>query len=160
MFKSRDGFSLSYPAGWVRSPRNEYRLELLDSPNGGQEGVVVAGGHGAVTVDDEHPMGTTAAMVIPRYIQDVEAVLERRTLAIPAVAGGCQKLTKLTTKFTNGDPDYVRKHHIGYQVATDYFCDGPGGELVTINVLYWEDDKRQGQYRDIGLAMAKSIRFP
>src|SRR3569833_3054340 len=52
-FKSRDGFSISYPAGCVRSPPSEYRLELLDAPNGGAEGVVVAGGHVAVSVTDD-----------------------------------------------------------------------------------------------------------
>jgi hypothetical protein len=151
---------VSYPADWYRRSEkpSKDRLDLLDSKDGGQEGVVVAPGHANIVVSESpESSGATFEKVIAEYSK-YSVSIELTKVSVED-GSDCNRMAKLIKKFTDGPEDYVRARHIPYQIATDFFCEVRGRGTVVVNLLYWEHDKRAGTYNEVAARMAKSIRL-
>jgi len=157
-FDSSRNFSIEYPAKWAVQSRVSYRLDIMDSKDGGQEGVLVAPGHVFITVTEEGgAQFVTLAQTIAKYLKDSAEIVERgRAVALGASA--CSSLTETNIRFSDAGVENPRAQHIPLQEADDFFCELAGHRIIVVNVLYWEADKQKAGYRNIGLRMARSIR--
>jgi hypothetical protein len=155
-FSSSNHFSVLYPGGWIRTGVSTDRLQLRSS-KGGAEGIGIKQGQADITVIDAQSSSTqTLAEVIANYTQDT-TVLSRRDVPPEAGKGGCRELKVVTSKEPAIPPadSAIKVPNI---INTDFFCVVGGRKIGTL-LRNWEGDKRQEEYQQVALHMAKSVRL-
>jgi len=159
-FDGAQGFSVMYPANWYRRPqyRSADGIALLDSQDGGAEGVLIKRGHAHIEIREEQiPSGTTLSQMIDRNLRDSKGVVERRKIPVPSGPQNCTALTKVVSKY-EVVPAQDIPMHIPLGISTSFFCEAPGRAIV-LTLLNWKDDRRQPLYQSVALRMAQSIRL-
>lgn len=155
-FSSSSSFSVMYPGVWFRIGASTDRLQILSS-KGGAEGIVIKHGQAEITVMEAQASSTkTLAQVIDYYTQGA-SVLSRRDVPEEAGERDCRELKEVTSK-EQAIPSADSPISVPYIINTDLFCEGDGRKIVTL-LRNWEGDKRQQEYQQIALRMAKGIRL-
>ncbi len=155
-FSSSNRFSVLYPAAWVRNGVSTDRLQLRSS-EGGAEGIGIKQGQAEITVmDAQESSKQTLAQVIATYTQDT-TVLSRKDVPGEAASHGCSELKEVTSK-EPAVPPGDSPISVPTIINTDFFCGVQGRKIVTL-LRNWEGDKRQAEYQQVALRMAKGIRL-
>ncbi len=155
LFRSSAGFSVSYPGTWVRNGVSTDRLQVRSS-KGGAEGIGIKHDQAEITVmEAPESSKQTLAQMIAYYTQDTKVLSQRD---IPGEVGlhVCSNLKELISKESAVPPD-GSPISVPTIINTDFFCDVNERKVVTL-LRNWEGDKRQQEYQQIALRMAKSIR--
>jgi hypothetical protein len=155
LFRSSTGFAVSYPGTWVRSGVSTDRLQVRSS-KGGAEGVGIKPGQAEITVMDarESPK-QTLAQVIAYYTRDTK-VISQRDVPGGTVPNSCSHLKQIVSK-EPAIPPGDSPISVPTVVNTDFFCEVAGHNIVIL-LRNWEGDKRQQEYQQVALQMARSIR--
>lgn len=155
LFRSSAGFSVSYPGTWVRNGVSADRLQVRSS-KGGAEGVGIKRGQAEITVmEAPESSKQTLAQVIAYYTQDT-TVLSQKDVLRETAPKGCSNLKEVTSKeavISPGDSPIS----VPTVINTDFFCE-VGGHKIVILLRNWDGDKRQQEYQQIALQIAKGIR--
>jgi hypothetical protein len=155
-FNSSNRFSVLYPGSWFRTGVSTDRLQLLSS-KGGAEGIGIKQGEAEITVMEAQASSTqTLTEVIVNYTQDT-TVISHRDVPVEAGKGGCSELKEVTSE----EPAIPRADSpikVPNIINTDFFCEVAGRKIVTL-LRNWEGDKRQEEYQQVALRMAKGIRL-
>lgn len=155
-FTSSTGFSVSYPGSWFRTGISTDRLQLRSS-RGGAEGVGIRDGQAEITVIEAQSSSSQAlAQVIAYYTRDARVTSHKRVSA-QADKSACSSLEEVTSK----EPAVPRPDSpitVPNIVNTDFFCEVQGRKIVTL-LRNWEGDKRQQEYQQVALQMAKGIQL-
>ena len=155
-FSSSSHFSVLYPGAWVRNGVSTDRLQLRSS-EGGAEGVGIKPGQAEITVmEAQESSKQTLAQVIAIYTQDT-TVLSRKDVPGEAASRGCSELKEITSK-EPAVPPGDSPISVPTIINTDFFCEVQGRKIVTL-LRNWEGDKRQAEYQQVALRMAKVIRL-
>lgn len=155
-FSSSKHFSVLYPGGWFRTGVSTDRLQLRSS-KGGAEGIVIKRGQAEITVMEAQASSTqTLSEVIAYYTQDT-TLLSRRDFPDGAGKRGCSNLKEITSK-EPAIPPADSPISVPTIINTDFFCEVDGHKIVTL-LRNWDGDKRQEEYQQVALRMAKSIRL-
>lgn len=155
-FKSSTGFSVSYPETWVRNGVSTDRLQLRSS-KGGAEGIGIKQGQAEITVmEAPESSKQTLAQVIAYYTQDT-TVLSQKDVQGEAVPHSCSSLKEVTSK-EPAIPPADSPINVPTIINTDFFCAVDGRKIVTL-LRNWEGDKRQQEYQQVALRMAREIRM-
>lgn len=155
-FNSSNRFSVRYPGSWFRAGISTDRLQLRSS-KGGAEGVGIKQGQAEITVMEAQASSSqTLAQVIAYYTQDT-TVLSHKNVPAEASKGGCSELEEITSKEPAVPPadSPIRVPNI---INTDFFCEVAGRKIVTL-LRNWEGDKRQEEYQQVALRMARDIQL-
>ncbi len=96
----------------------------------------------------------TLAQVIAYYTQDA-TVLSHRDVPGEAVSHGCSNLEEVTSK-EPAIPPADSSIFVPTIINTDFFCEAEGRKVVTL-LRNWEGDKRQEEYQQVALRMAKKV---
>lgn len=156
LFRSSTGFSVSYPGTWVRSGVSTDRLQVRSS-KGGAEGIGIKQGQAEITVmGAPESSKQTLAQVIAYYTQDT-TVLSQKDVPGEMAPKGCGNLKEVISKESAVPPG---DSPIGVPtiINTDLFCEVDGQKIVIL-LRNWEGDKRQEEYRQVALQMARGIRI-
>jgi hypothetical protein len=154
-FTSSNNFSVMYPASWFRISASADRLQLLSS-KGGAEGVIIKHGQAEITVmEAQASLSKTLAQVIDDYTRGT-SVLSRRDVPGKPNKHGCGNLKEVISK-EQPIPSTDAAINVPYVVNTDFFCEAGGHKIVTL-LRNWEGDKRQEEYQQIALRMARGIK--
>jgi hypothetical protein len=160
------GFSVMYPGTWFELAVSPDRLDLLSSKHGHLHALVVKYGYAGVTVS-EAPKSTwtegtplkTLAQVMDYYTKDGSVLWRRVIPGEPGGQQGCNDLKEVVVKDAVVPPeDLPTGAQVSYFIDTNFFCEADGHKIV-ISLKNWEGDKRQEQYQEVALRMAKSIRI-
>ena len=155
-FDSSNRFSVMYPGAWFRISASTDRLQLLSS-KGGAEGIVIKRGQAEITVTEAQDSSTkTLTQVIDYYTQGV-LVLSRKHIPGETGKQGCSDLEEVTSK-EQAIPSADSPIRVPYIINTDLFCEINGRKIVTL-LRNWEGDKRQEEYQEVALRIAKGIRL-
>ena len=156
LFRSSTGFSVSYPGTWVRSGVSTDRLQVRSS-KGGAEGIGIKQGQAEITVmKAPESSKKTLAQVIAYYTQDT-TVLSQKDVpqeTAPKVCGNLKEVTSKESAVPAGDSPIS----VPTIINTDLFCEVDGQKIVIL-LRNWEGDKRQQEYQQVALQMAKGIRM-
>ncbi len=153
-FSSSNHFSVLYPAAWVRNGASTDRLQLRSSA-GGAEGIGIKQGQAEITVmEAQESSKQTLAQVIVFYTQDT-TVLSRKDVAGETASSGCSELKEVISK-EPAVPPGDSTISVPTIINTDFFCEVQGRKIVTL-LRNWEGDKRQQEYQQVALRMAKGI---
>lgn len=156
LFRSSIGFFVSYPGTWVRSGVSTDRLQIRNS-KGGAEGVSIKPGQAEITVMDARESSKqTLAQVSAYYTQDAK-VVSQKDVPGETVVNGCSNLKEIISKET-AIPPRDSPISVPRVINTDLFCEVAGHKIVIL-LRNWEGDKRQREYQQVALQMARSIRM-
>jgi hypothetical protein len=155
LFRSTAGFSVLYPDTWVRNGVSTDRLQVRSS-RGGAEGIGIKQGQAEITVM-EAPESTkkTLAQVVAYYTQDV-TVLSQKDVPGESTSKGCSNLKEVISK-EPAIPPGDAPVSVPNIINTDFFCEVDGHKVVTL-LRNWDGDKRQEEYRQVALRIAKAIK--
>jgi hypothetical protein len=155
-FSSSNRFSVPYPAAWVRNGVSTDRLQLRSS-EGGAEGIGIKQGQAEITVMEAQELSKqTLAQVIATYTQDT-TVLSRKDVSGESASRSCGELKEVTSK-EPAVPPGDSPINVPMIINTDFFCEVQGRKFVTL-LRNWEGDRRQADYQQVALRMAKGIRL-
>jgi hypothetical protein len=155
-FSSSNHFSVLYPGAWARSGDSTDRLQLRSS-KGGAEGIGIKQGQAEITVMEAPDSSRkTLAQVIAYYSQDATVLSHKDVPGEPA-PHGCSVLKEVTSK-EPAVPPGDSPISVPMILNTDFYCDVDGHKIVTL-LRNWEGDKRQQEYQQVALRMAKSVRL-
>jgi hypothetical protein len=155
-FSSSNGFSVLYPVAWVRNGASTDRLQLRSS-QGGAEGIGIKQGQAEITVmEAQESSKQTLAQVIATYTQDT-TVLSRKDVPGAAASRGCSELKEVTSREPAVPPE-DSPISVPTIINTDFFCEVQGRKIIAL-LRNWEGDKRQSEYQQVALRMAKGIRL-
>ena len=156
LFNSSTGFSVSYPGSWFKAGISKDRLQLRSS-EGGAEGIGIKQGQAEITVMEAQASSSqTLAQVIAYYTQGT-TILSHKDVPAEAGKGGCSELQEITSK-EPAVPPADSPISVPNIINTDFFCEVHGRKIVAL-LRNWEGDKRQEEYQQVALQMAKSIRL-
>ena len=156
LFNSSAGFSVSYPGSWFKAGISKDRIQLRSS-KGGAEGIGIKQGQAEITVMEAPDSSKqTLAQVIAYYTQDTTA-LSHKDFPGEAAPHGCSDLKEVTSK-EPAVPPSDSPISVPMILNTDFFCEADGRKIVTL-LRNWAGDKRQQEYQQVALRMAKSIRI-
>ena len=96
----------------------------------------------------------TLAQVVAYYTQDT-TVLSQKDIPEGTVPLGCSNLKEVTSK-EPAIPAADSPISVPMIINTDFFCEVKGRKIVTL-LRNWEGDKRQQEYQQVALRMAKGI---
>ena len=158
-FRSSNGFSVTYPATWVRQNVSPDRLDILSS-RGHQEAVVIGKGEAEMfVVKEPESTGRTFPQVIQYYERETKVQLDRE---IPeGRRGACERLEEVVSKGPPVPPEdvpaYVRPQLTNF-TYTALFCRIEDHTFVVM-LKNWEGDSRAVEYQEIARRVAGSIRI-
>jgi len=154
LFNSSTGFSVSYPGSWFKAGISKDRLQLRTSKVGA-EGIGIKQGQAEITVMEAQASSSqTLAQVVAYYTQDT-TVLSQKDIPEGTVPLGCSNLKEVTSK-EPAIPAADSPISVPMIINTDFFCEVKGRKIVTL-LRNWEGDKRQQEYQQVALRMAKGI---
>jgi hypothetical protein len=155
-FSSSKHFSVLYPGNWFRTGVSTDRLQLRSSKDGA-EGIGISQGEAEITVIEAQASSKqTLVQVIAYYTQDT-TVLSRKNVPVEARSRGCSDLKEVISK-EPAIPPGDSPIRVPMIINTDFFCEIDGRKIVTL-LRNWEGDKRQQDYQQVALQMAKGIRL-
>jgi hypothetical protein len=155
-FISSNHFSVVYPGAWVRNSVSTDRLQLRSS-KGGAEGIGIRQGQAEITVmEAQASSNRTLSQVIAYYTQDT-TVLSRKDVPVEAGPLRCSDFKEVTSK-EPAIPPADSPITAPTIINTDFFCETDGRKIVIL-LRNWEGDKRQQEYQQVALRMAKGIRL-
>lgn len=96
----------------------------------------------------------TLAQVVAFYTQDTTVVSQKDVAGEPA-SKGCSNLKEVISKGP-AIPPRDAAVSVPNIINTDFFCELDGHKVVTV-LRNWNGDKRQEQYRQVALRIAKAI---
>jgi len=156
-FRSSKGFSITYPGSWFRQDISSDRLDILSSKRHA-EAVVIDKDEASIWVSAEPRSSVkTFAEVVDYYTQGT-APLSNRNILGPG-RGSCDLLREVVWKEPPVPPEDVPAQvHLTDFVYTGLFCEIKNRTIVVF-LKNWDGDRREAQYRQLALQMAKSIRI-
>lgn len=155
-FSSSSHFSVSYPGSWFRTGVSTDRLQLLSS-KGGTEGIRIKQGQAEITVVEAPGSSTqTLAEVIAYYTQDL-TILSSRDIPVEGGEHACNLLKEITSE-EPAIPPGDSPINVPMIINTDFFCEVDGHKIVTL-LRNWKGDKREQEYQQVALRMARGIRI-
>ena len=98
----------------------------------------------------------TLAQVIAYYTQDT-TVLSQKDVPGEPVPKSCSNLKEVISK-ESAIPPGDSTISVPAIINTDFFCEVDGHKVVTL-LRNWEGEKRQEQYQQVALRVAKGIRL-
>lgn len=156
LFRSSTGFSVSYPGTWIRNGVSTDRLQVRSS-KAGAEGIGIKQGQAEITVmEAPESLNKTLAQVIAYYTQDTKVLSQKDALG-ESVPHGCSSFKEITSR-ESAIPPGDAPIPVPTIINTDFFCEADGHRIVTL-LRNWEGDKRQEEYQQVALRIARSIRM-
>jgi hypothetical protein len=145
------GFSIMYPGTWFKLKTLPDSLEILSPKYDEDRGIK----HGQAQIAVGESLGSSLAEVINDNTQGVSVLSRRDISAEPESEQGCGELSEVVVKDVIQPPSQVRNY-----ITTFFFCEADRQKIVQVILTNdWEGDKRQEQYQQVALRIAKSIRI-
>ena len=151
LFRSSDKFSIEYPSWWFPIGASGRQLQIRSS-KGGAEGVIIKSGQALISVRQESSP-KTMAQVINLYTHEMTE-LSRKNISLQSDHRHCS-LTEIVAKEPVISPEDAAGS-VPITVNTMFFCELQNRNIVLV-LRNYEGDKRQSQYQQVALRMAKSI---
>jgi hypothetical protein len=149
---SSDEFTIQYPSAWYSTGAWAKKLQILSS-KGGAEGIIIKKGQALINVEQvESPKQMSE--VIDLYTHETTELSRSN---IPFQSDHRCVLTEVVSKEPAIPPEDATGK-VPYIINTEFFCALNNRNIVLV-LRNWEGDKRQSQYQEVALRMAKSIRL-
>lgn len=159
-FRSSKTFTVEYPADWFRQGISPDRLDILSS-SGHLTAVVIEKGEADISVAEEPEPARRPLAEVIHYYENGAPVLLRKSIS-PEQPEACERLDEIVWKEAPVPLEDVApsmRPHLTDFIYTGLFCQIKG-RIVVLILKNWQGDKKQKEYQEIALRMAKSIRLP